>query len=138
MSGIMESSKYFDLAETEKRIQTRVMFAPSFFTTIENMEVSRTLSLSPANDEVGMYTGWVVTHAATERKMMTKALLKYDLNDLAIMIGTGSFVGSTAGVLWSSVFSTPASPSFIIPASLIGLIAGRLLSEKSKRRVNGH
>lgn len=138
MTSALRASDFFDLVGQPAALPREPVHAKlNYFLPLENADVRFDLSVVQVRYSFAVYNE-LLTGATVQKEEKMKGLLSYDLQDLAVMIGVGSFVGSAAGVLWSAVFSVSAPPSVIIPASLIGLAVGRLLSEKSKRRVHGH
>ncbi|WP_161547953.1 hypothetical protein [Pseudomonas sp. Q1] len=132
MSAVMESSRYFDLVETEIPTQGKVSFAHGFFMTVENIEVSHTIRFSPVDERFRMYTEWVAPNAAMERKKMIKALLHIDLIDIPVMIGSAFFFSSVAGVCWSVASAVPSPVGLGIAASICGLAIGKFVSAKAR------
>lgn len=134
MTALLESSTYFDLVEAEPPIlgQPQALFNHGFFMTVENVEVSHALMLSPANHQIRMYTDWVLPIAAMERKKMTKAFLQIDLVDIPVMVGSAFFFSSVAGVFWNIASTAPSPVALGITMSISGLAIGKYVSAKAR------
>ncbi|EKT4476576.1 hypothetical protein QEL91_002249 [Pseudomonas putida] len=63
-----------------------------------------------------------------------KDMLAYDIRDVPVMLGSASFVGALAGVIWGIGSASPAPSFVILGGCLAGLVAGRKLSLKAKER----
>lgn len=73
-------------------------------------------------------------HYQRQRRITVKNLLDFDLHDLAVMVGTGSFVGSVASVSWGLISSNPLPSSLSLILAGAGFVGGRFISEHSRHR----
>jgi len=132
MKGAIALSDVYDLMDSSYRPAASGMVEVEAYFVTRNLDPSHISAKSYV-----VYTGPKTCVAGKRDGGSMRGLLHYDLQDLAVMLGTGMFVGSTSAVIWNAVSSVSAPQSLVISASLIGLAAGRLLSEKGKRRANG-
>lgn len=73
----------------------------------------------------------VQPHRIQEGKMTSFFTL--NTQDLAVMVGLGSFAGAAGGVAWDLLFSSGAPNAFVVAISAAGFFSGRLLSFRASR-----
>lgn len=73
-------------------------------------------------------------HKASTWREDMKNMLAYDIRDVPVMLGSASFLGALAGVIWGIGSASPAPSFVILSGCLAGLVAGRKLSLKAKER----
>ena len=74
-----------------------------------------------------------ITALLHQRRSAVKSLLDFDLHDLAVMVGTGSFVSAAAATFWQLTLSSPMPTPISIALAAAGFAAGRFLSARSGR-----
>ncbi|NWC38378.1 hypothetical protein [Pseudomonas tolaasii] len=79
-----------------------------------------------------VYTHEIATICYQKMEGAMRVLLKYDLQDVPVMLGAATFVGSLAGVAWGATSASSTPVGLTISAAVIGLLLGRIVSEKAK------
>ena len=88
--------------------------APATFTTKTSdakLKQSEGDSLTGKEDAQKASEAVITSHHQSRRRTIVKSLFDFDLHDLAVMVGAGSFIGSVASVCWGFISSSPMPPS---------------------------
>jgi len=98
------------------------MVEPLFFAKVPNIDV---------NVQAIVHIHF---HALSDdrRVIEMNKFLSLDLQDVPVMLGSATFIGSVVGVAWKLALSSAAPTSVVILAATAGLACGRLLSLKAK------
>jgi hypothetical protein len=130
MAVAIKPYDYYDFMGEAFCLTSDVIRSDTDFFFTENIDASmmseRVLPVSY------VYTHQIATICFRKMEGAMRVLLKYDLQDVPVMLGAATFVGSIAGVLWGFTSTSTTPAALTISAAVIGLLLGRLVSEKAK------
>lgn len=131
MATAIKPYDYYDfMGESFSLTQHVICTVTTDFFFTENIDTSvmseKTLPVSY------VYTHQIATICFQKMEGAMRVLLKYDLQDIPVMLGTATFVGSVTGVLWGLTSTSTIPAALTISAAAAGLFLGRLVSEKAR------